>query len=143
MSTLLRKLLRVNFVLGMESIVVLCRTMTSLITPLAIAEVIENSSGSHYHKFRMSTLHPITLVVQAAVTNRNWHEHHNPSYKLLQHLVCQRTTILQGRGYCIGSNIRCTISEVLIYQADLKLEVTPHILTVASSVLQVLSRSSH
>jgi hypothetical protein len=69
---------------------------------LAIAEVIENRSGSHYHKFRMSTLYPITSVMQAAVTNSNWHKHHNPSYKLLQHLMYQRTTLLQGKGVLYG-----------------------------------------
>jgi len=39
-------------------------------TTLWREEFIGNSDGSHYHKFRMSTLHPITLLVPAAVANR-------------------------------------------------------------------------
>jgi hypothetical protein len=98
MSTFLQKLVPCKIRVRCGECSHSCLTANSPTTSLAITEVIENRRGSHYHKFRMSTLHAITLVVQAAVTKRNWHKHHNPSYKLPQYLMCQRIALLQGKG---------------------------------------------
>lgn len=116
-----------------------CRTVKSPTTSLAI-EVIENRRGSHYHKFRMSTLHAITLVVQAAVTNRSGISTTTQATSCCNISCVSGQPCNKAKGFYMGSNVLAeyspfTARAVLMYRAHFKLQISPCIVSQCPSTL--------